>query len=462
MIPLWAHHLLSTLSFLLTLAFVSSILRSRRAAGSTVAWLFVICLIPYVGIPMYLFFSTRKFTTRLRKKTKIYHSASPGESAEVALSLPPIQRILHASGVPEAKPNRQIALLPSGVDAYNKLMELIRGARQSIHLTTFVFRNDPVGAAVVEALAERAAAGLDVRVLVDSLGATMIRHPSFNQLTRAGGKIAYFMPILHVPLQGRTNLRNHRKLLVVDGKTAVLGGMNIAQEYLGPTELPDRWVDLALHLEGGCVNDLQEIFLQDWAYANRGRDSEGRDSYERGPQGDSFLAQVVASGPDVAGDPLYDVLLSAINEAKTSVWVVTPYFIPDESLAKALELAAKRGVGVHIVIPKKSNHRLADLARGSFVRQLESGIEFGLFPRMIHAKVVLIDEKFAILGSANFDMRSLLLNFELGLAVYSKEVVVAVEQWIREKHRETTHDFAKANFWRDLAEGIGRVIGPIL
>lgn len=459
MIPWWAHQLLSTLVFLLTLVFVSSILRARRAAGSTLAWLFLICALPYVGIPFYLLLSGRKFKTLLKKKSKIYRSSAPQTFPE---NLSTTQRILWASGIPEAKLNHLIELLPTGVDAYNKIIQLIRGAQRSIHITTFIFGNDVVGNTVVEELVKKAAAGIDVRILVDSLGATLIRHPSFTRFIHAGGKIAYFMPMLHLPFQGRSNLRNHRKLMIVDEKFAVLGGMNLAQEYLGPTPDPNRWVDLGLQLEGDCVHDLEELFLQDWAYAtHKNRSVTVIES--PGAINGNFLAQVVASGPDVVGDPLYDVLLSAINESKTSVWIVTPYFIPDESLAKALELAAKRGVAIHVIIPLRSNHRLADLARGSFVRQLTSvGVHFGFFPKMIHAKALLVDRKLAILGSANFDMRSLLLNYEVGLAIYSEAALQAVEMWILQRQNETTFETPKSGYWRELVEGIGRVIGPIL
>lgn len=458
MSPWWAHYFISILTFLLTILFVSSILRAKRPAGSTLGWLIAICIIPYVGIPFYLFFSTRKFKTRLAEKRNVY-TISP--KLENPRELSPTQKILQASGVPPAKTNKLVELLPTGVDAYNNLLKLINSAEKTIHITTFIFGNDPVGRAVVEALTKKAALGVNVRILVDSLGAAIIRHPSFSNFKKAGGRLAYFMPVFHIPLRGRTNLRNHRKLLVVDNKFAIVGGMNLAQEYLGPTEDPKRWIDLGVKIEGDSVNDVENIFLQDWAYATR-EDSDATNT-QASNGGNEFLSQVVASGPDVAGDPIYDVLLSGIYEAKTCVRIVTPYFIPDESLAKALEIAAKRGVFIHIIIPRKSNHRLADLARGSFVRQLETaGAKIELHPKMIHAKAVLIDQKFAVLGSANFDMRSLLLNYELGLIIYAQDVLKSVENWIFEKQRETSGSLGRSGYWRDLAEGIGRVIGPII
>ncbi len=274
------------------------------------------------------------------------------------------------------------------------------------------------------------------------------------------------MPVLHLPFKGRTNLRNHRKLIVVDDKDAILGGMNLAQEYLGPTANAKQWVDLSLQITGDCVNDIQAIFLKDWAYASHRPSTETpsrlEPSLERSADGE-ILAQVVASGPDVQDDTIYDVLISSIYAAKKSIQVITPYFIPDESLTKALQLAAKRGVDIQIVIPKRSNHRLADFARGSFIRQLdENGVKICFYPKMIHAKAVMIDRSVAILGSANFDMRSLLLNYELGLIIYSEETLREVEGWIQHIISETSSGLSPSNFIRELFEGIGRVIGPML
>ena len=308
-------------------------------------------------------------------------------------------------------------------------------------------------------MTNKAAGGVEVKILVDSLGAAMVRLPSFKKLKEAGGQVAYFMPVIHVPLQGRANLRCHRKLMLVDESRAVLGGMNLAQEYMGPSVSLKRWVDLAVVIEGGCVVDLVNVFRHDWAYARK----EIPNYLKSQPSLGALSAQVVASGPDVVGDTLYDLLLNAINEARHEVWIVTPYFIPDETLHKSLTLATKRGVRVHVILPRRSNHALADLARGSFVRELmNAGVDFGFYPRMIHAKAVLVDKSLAVVGSANFDMRSLLLNYELGLVLYSGQNLESVEHWIRARHSETSPDLPPAGFFRDLAEGIGRVLGPIL
>jgi len=232
---------------------------------------------------------------------------------------------------------------------------------------------------------------------------------------------------------------------------------------MGPGLREKRWADLVLKMEGACVSDLQNIFLQDWNFTTGKTDHSffqkpNIESNGRGP-----FAQVIPSGPDVVGDPLYDILLSSIHLAKCEIQIVTPYFIPDESLAKALELAAKRGVKVQILIPRRSNHLLADLARGSFIRQLESsGVEFNFYNEMIHAKAVIIDSCYGIFGSANFDMRSLLINYELGLLVYDDAILKQVKKWIEICLVRSTRGYPKENFWLQITEGIGRIFGPFI
>lgn len=457
MIHFWLSHALSAASVVLTLVFVASILRTRRAAGSTIAWLIVIVAAPYVGIPLYLFLSTRKLRP----------APAPTIAADDALT--DIQKLFCKLGAPPPRTNSKIELLTSGESAYRDLLAAIQNARRSIFITTFIFGNDDVGVAITSALVEKAETGVEIRLLVDSLGAAAIGHPCFDKLKGSRAKVAYFMPVLHIPLRGRTNLRNHRKLMVIDSEIAFVGGMNLAEEYMGPRKSKSRWVDLAVRIEGGCVADIENLFRADWLYAtNDDLSPPGLPPAPTGPPsaasaGTQTNAQLIASGPDVASDPLYDLLLTSIYRARRSIAVVTPYFIPDESLAKALELAAKRGLSVRVIIPKRSNHRLADLARGSFVRQLtEAGVEFGYFPRMIHAKAVLFDNDLGLVGSANFDMRSLLLNYELGLALYSNESLAALASWMEARFQETTRPQLSTSASLQIAEGLGRVLGPLL
>ncbi len=378
---------------------------------------------------------------------------------DILLREEPVEKLLGGSGVPPAKGGHQAKLLATGEKAYAQIAGLISSAQSRIHLTTFIFAADPVAESLMRLLEKKAEEGVQVRILLDSVGSLMVRHTSFKRLRDNGGQVVFFNPILHVPFMRRTNLRNHRKVLIVDSRRAIVGGMNIGEEYMGPQPDPNRWTDLCLQMEGPGVQDMEDIFTEDWKFST-GKEP-GRDS--PAPAGGECVLQIIASGPDVISDPLYDALLSLIFQAKQRIWIATPYFIPDESLTRALELAARRGVDVRLLMPRRSDHFLADMARGTYMRQLlKAGCRAPLSEKMLHAKAFLVDGGYAILGSANFDMRSLLLNYEIGVLIRVGKPLAEVEEWFQAQFALAgTSDF-KVNYWRDLLESVGRVLGPLI
>lgn len=452
-------HFLTIVSFLLTIVFISLILRSRKSPASTFVWLIAITAIPYIGIPLYLFFSERKFIRKSRQKTALFSTET--RFNQTPLSARRVERILLAGGCPPRREHQEVEFLETGEKAYHTLIEMIHSAESSIQIETFIFGNDPVAHQIKAALTKRARDGIHVQVLVDAVGSSWMNHPSFSELKSAGAKIAYFTPLFHFPLWGRSNLRNHRKMILIDGKTVLIGGMNIAQEYLGPQPDADRWIDLSIKIKGTLVKDLQAIFLSDWNYTLESNDLIP--SLVENQNTSTSELQVAASGPDVPSDPIYEALISAIFDAQTRIWISTPYFIPDEALTKALELAAKRGVDVRLLIPEHSNHTLADLSRGSFIRQLQSaGAQIFLFPKMIHAKAILFDQSSIFIGSANMDLRSLLLNYEVGVFLYSIKEIQKASLWFDRLFSVSKVGFKKTGFFGDLAEGVGRLLSPLL
>ncbi|MEO5969088.1 MAG: phospholipase D-like domain-containing protein [Bdellovibrionia bacterium] len=456
-------HLLSVISFLLGMLLISQLLRERKAPGSTVAWLLLMILIPYVGAPLYLTFGGRKIKKRASKKQRLYPSLPFWKAS---LEILPIERILLSSGVPSIKSDNHVELLSTGEQAYSELKKLIQGAKKSIHITTFILGKDKVGEDILSQLQIQAQRGVEVCLLLDGFGSLWVTNRSLRLLRAAGGQVAFFLPIFRIPLFGRSHLRNHRKAVIVDGKSAIIGGMNLAEEYLGPTPSPKRWVDLSLLVKGSAAGDLEDIFCSDWAFASE--HSLAKVLSAKGSEipvtSGTAKIQVVASGPDVSGDPLYDSILSAVFGAQKRVWIATPYFIPDETLSKALELAARRGVDVRLLVPKRSDHFLADLCRGSYLRQLDraGGQIFYFVPRMMHAKVAIIDESYAIVGSANIDMRSLLLNYEIGAYLYSSETIQMISEWFSFLQKDTVSRRLRKYRGAELLDGLGRILGPML
>jgi cardiolipin synthase len=235
--------------------------------------------------------------------------------------------------------------------------------------------------------------------------------------------------------------------------------MNIADEYMGAGK--NVWIDVAVQIEGQAVQDLEEVFRRDWQFATG---IEVDSSFDQSPTLTSNnQIQIIPTGPDLKNDPLYDFILNLIYNAKEHIWLATPYFIPDESLAKALELALRRGVEVKIWVPKRSNHRLADFAGRSYLHDLFSvGAEILYVSKMMHGKALVVDTNYALSGSANFDMRSLFINYEIGIVTFGKEVILSFKNWFETLPAERLTIWPKHNFYERLVEEVARVLGPVI
>jgi cardiolipin synthase len=459
----WIFSVLPHLGFLLALVLMASLLRQRRSPSSTIAWLLVILLAPYVGVPLYLIFGGRKVRRMARRKAQIYHPSTEPRRGE---NQGTVDQLLASYGVPPASAGNRLDLVTDGHDAYDQVLRIISEAHSTIHITTYILGRDDASRALVECLTRQALAGVAVRVLIDDWGSWRVRRWSLAPLIDAGGEVSHFMPVFHAPFRGRANLRNHRKLVVVDGRIALTGGMNLAWPYIGPPDVKDLWLDLSVVVEGPAVFELEALFASDWQFAT-GTDPGGNAlpaPPQEGNGAKSSVVQVVASGPDVAGDPLYESLLALIFSARSRIWIVTPYFVPDEMLARALGLAARRGVDVRVIVPEHSNHLSADLARASYLRDLHNagGRVLLYTPVMLHAKAVVFDDQLAVIGSANMDMRSLFLNFEVALFVASPGRVREVADWALGLMADSTRELPAPGWPRELAENVVRLLSPLL
>jgi cardiolipin synthase len=473
----WTDHWLlpeitAHLGFLLALVLLAYLIRQRRSPASTMAWLLLVLFLPYVGVPLFLMFGGRKMSRMARRKADVYDRSRP------RLACPSgggIERFLLSYGGPPACGGNRVELLTGGEQAFGFLLQMIEGAQSTIHITTYILGRGDVGREIVARLAQRAAAGVRVRILLDDVGSWRVGRRYLAPLLKEGARVAYFMPMLHIPFRGRANLRNHRKIVVVDSRKAITGGMNLAWPYMGPMPNPGCWRDLSAIVEGPAVADLESLFFSDWAFATGEQlttpaegsartDAGSGTEAHRPPAAGNSLVQVVASGPDVPDDPLYETLVSQIFAATERIWIVTPYFVPDEMLARALNLAARRGVDVRLIVPVRSNHISADLARASYLRELrEAGGKVLLYqPVMLHAKAVIFDEHLAVIGSANMDNRSLFLNYEVALFLYSREQVESVSSWAKGLEADCLLDLPKAGWTRQMAEDVVRLLSPLL
>lgn len=463
-------HLLTVGGFLLAVFLIARLMSEKRQPGNTVAWLLVITLIPYVGVPLYLLFGGRKLRRLVARKTRLTPAPVPGASVSNPVATGATAQALVLGGACLPVGGNTVRFITHGEDAFAELTRQIREARHTIHLMTFLLGRDETGRDLVGLLAQRAREGVRVRLLLDAVGCLFTGRGFVDPIRRAGGEVARFMPVLPLQRRGSANLRNHRKIAVFDHRTAILGGHNLAGEYMGPTPRRKRWRDFGAVIEGPAVDLFNEIFLADWCFAS-GQSIDvlhaEKDGAASVPSGACEL-QVVASGPDVAGDPLYEGILSFIQEAEQRVWIITPYFIPDEALFRSLLVKARTGREVKLIVPARSNHRIADHARRFYLRELqEAGAQVLLFqPGMMHCKGLIVDDRVGLLGSANFDLRSLFVNFEIGVFVYSPPEVRAMRAWAGELVTHcvplTADRLARRRLLGNVAEDLSRLFAPLL
>jgi cardiolipin synthase len=460
-------HLLTVAGFFLAVFAIARLMSERKQPGNTFAWLFAIVFVPYLGVPLYLLFGGRKIRKLVGRKARL-QPASPGTVA-VPANAGFAARVFTRDGACPPIGGNRVRFLTTGEESFAALEQGLREARESIHIMTFILGNDAVGRRLVRLLAQRAREGVKVRLLLDALGCLRTSGRFCDPLRQAGGEVVSFMPMLPLQTRGSANLRNHRKIVVLDHRVAAVGGRNLAVEYMGPTPLKRRWRDLGALIEGPAVRQLEQVFLADWAFASGQpleRLQQELPEAWPAPAGHADL-QVVASGPDVAGDPLYEGILSLVQQAQRSVWIVTPYFIPDEVLQRSLMVQARAGLDVRVVVPARSNHPITDLARRHHLRELQkAGVQVLLYqPGMNHAKLLFVDGETALFGSANMDLRSLFVNFEIGLVSYSPAEAAAVRAWIEEvfglskplAERRRGHRFFPA-----IGEEIARLLAPLL
>lgn len=431
----------------------------RRHPSAAIGWVLGMVTFPYLFLPLFLVFGRRKAVRPPPHRVPL-----KGEQLRAAVP-PPVPiwagQLLAAMELDAAQPNAQVRFHDDGLQALQALLALIERARRSIDISTYVFGPDVVGRQIANALEQAAQRGVKVRLLVDGVGCWRLLPAQVRPLRRAGVLVRRFMVPLMQPTRGGSNLRNHRKLAVADGVYLWSGGRNLADEYFLPSRQGHpAWVDLSFSLQGGLAGMVAGQFEADWRAARGRRRPMWLSPAMPLGGGDQAWAQWVPSGPDHADDILHALYLASAFHAQRSITLVSPYFVPDDALLEAWCLACRRGVRLRIVLPLKSNHRLADWARERALRSLAlAGAEIYCSPFMVHAKLVMVDEHMALCGSANLDGRSLLLNYEAMTAFYSATEISWLEQWCATQISHCQRYKSRApRWWRDLAEGLVRAV----
>jgi cardiolipin synthase len=398
--------------------------------------------LPYIVLPMYLVFGRRKLMRRsLRRATG---HAGTGHWA---------QDLIESFGLSAASP-ASINMHEDGHESAAALFTAMSESNRRLDICTYILADDDFGRECMRRMMECARRGVEVRLLLDGVGALQLPGSCFKQMRAAGIKTAIFSPLLARRTQGPRNLRNHRKMVVADGFMLWAGGRNLAAEYFFGKAGTPAWRDLTFDLRGAAADAAAAQFEADWIAAC-GKPAE-HEVAARLSDSSRDQAQFLPSGPDQAEDTVHALLIDACFHARSRILAVTPYFVPDVALETAMRLAARRGVQIDLVIPATSNHRLADFARSRALRSLSSaGANVHLLSYMNHAKAVVFDDSLALSGSPNLDSRSLLLNYECAVVFYGRGEIEWLAKWITALRVDSRpFDCTPPGLLRDLAEGL--------
>ena len=430
-------YLLIYLINILTAAVVIFI--ERRNISTTWAWLFVLVFLPVLGFFLYIIIGQNLSRLKLYKlkgrdvsliqglreeqKRKIKTREIYFKDLAVEKYTDLIYLNLTSSNAVFTQDNC-VKIFTDGRSKFAALLDSIQQAKDHIHLLYYILRNDELGRTIVQALIAKVKEGVKVKVLYDDVGSPRLDRKLLRPLKEAGGEIAAFFPSKIPYLNIRLNYRNHRKIVVIDGKVGYIGGYNIGNEYLGTNKQIGSWRDTHLKITGSAVQSLQAQFCLDW---NLSSGSPLTYCHAHFPpldmQGDVGL-QIISSGPNSELQQIKDAYLKMIYTSRESIYLQTPYFVPDEGFLTALKIAAMSGVDVRIMIPQKADHRFITWASSSYLGELlKSGVRCYLYiTGFLHAKTIVVDNKIASVGTANIDIRSFKLNFEINAFIYDSRI----------------------------------------
>jgi len=472
---------LGVLVEVIALALIPFVVLRRKEPSSTAAWILALVFLPGLGATLFLLFGRdrlrlpvqRKHETDAAVARRAHHRhGRPSEAlreAALARLASRVERELFrvSSALAGAEPTtgNTTELLVDGNATYEAIGRAIDGAARRVYAEYYLVRAGETADWLAGKLAAAARRGVEVKLLLDGYGSFWIGRRWVRSLRRAGVEVAFFLPARLIFFQPM-NLRNHRKIVVVDGDTAFTGGINVGDEYRGAR---GPWRDTHLAVHGPAAAALAHVFEQDWTFATR-RELAGLDDPPRREHGDATVA-IVRSGPDIRGterETIHRVFFSAITIARSRVYVTTPYFIPDRAMIVALQTAALRGVDVRLLLPGRSNHPVVSEAGRSFYEELlEAGVqiyEYG--PGMIHAKTMVVDGAVALVGSANMDLRSFRLNFEVHAVVRDERTAARLEAAFADdlaaSRRIELAAFRARGAARRVLEGAARLLTPLM
>lgn len=466
------------------LLLISMIFLEKRKPQNIISWMTVLTFLPVLGFLLYVIFgSGLSVRTRHMMKKKAI------SERDIIKNIDGIQNLNNAKldGLTEKDkqiitycfnygaypcPGSKVEIINNGIEKISSLKEDLLNAKKSINIEYYIFAKDMVGKQIMEILCQKAREGVDVRLIYDSIGSRKTPRRFFKQLTKAGGKVAeFFPPLMHIRfLHLKLNYRNHRKIVVIDGKIGYTGGINIRDDHMSLNKKLSPWRDTHVRIEGAGVYGLQNIFIDDWRYCKK--DNTPPKTYiQQGffptPElkGDATV-QILSSGPDSQEPKIKEAFIKLIATAEKRVWIQTPYFVPDDSFLSALRIALKSGVDVRIMVPSKPDKKSVYYVTLSYLKELaEMGAKIYLYDGFLHSKTLLVDENKLSIGSCNMDNRSFGLNFEDTAIIYSSKLNKSYQKTFKEdinhSYEVNIVYFKRKRWLTKILQAIFRLLAPL-
>lgn len=457
---------------------ITIILLEFKDPSKALGWVFISLCLPLIGFGMY-YFLAQDYTARRRMRKRWYMNRKMRQLDKISFveditqlnnrqmqDNPTMFHLLaHMSDCPITSGNRS-QVLTNGRETFDAIFSAIQGAVHHIHIEFYILRDDAIGTELLKLLMEKASQGVAIRVITDGVGSLELSTRYIQKMKDAGIQYFSFLPLWFSFFRRRLNYRNHRKIVIVDGKVGFIGGLNIGDEYVGRNDKTGFWRDTHLQLEGDAVYELQTIFLHDWAFAS-GERLDNPIMYPEHACDGHEQVKIVPSGPDSKRDFIQEMYFGAICHAKERVWIATPYFVPDQGIQLALKTAALSGIDVRIIIPERSDSIIVDWASRAYLEPLLlAGVKFYAYQQgFIHAKTFVMDKALAGVGSANLDMRSFFSNFELNAVLFDEQAIERVERDFIMDYADSTmfvyEQFRNRSRKQKMLESLSRLLSPL-
>ena len=458
---------------------LSLVFIERKEPTTTWAWLLIMLILPGFGFVIYLLLGQNFSRERLFKEKKKLDKYKRFElsknwadnreehyDSEKYLDL--IKMNFNHSGADYTLGN-DVQIFFNGEDKFKHLIYDLKNAKKYIHIQYYIFKRDNLGKEIIEILEDKAREGVEVRFLVDSMGSYTLTKTLLKEFIQNGGKFEIFFPGILPHINTRINYRNHRKMVIIDGEYGYTGGFNVGDEYVNLDKKIGFWRDTHIRIKGEAVNDLTDRFLLDWCYASGEEieEFEGYYSKESFRSGECGI-QIVTSGPDHNEEYIKNAYIKMISNAKKNVYLETPYLVPDEPMLDTLKIAALSGVDVRIVIPGKPDHPFMKWAASSYCGDLlEAGVRIYTYNKgFIHSKTIVTDSEVSTVGTANMDIRSFRLNFEVNAFIFNSTIAKVMEKQfiedISESNELTVEEYNNRARLVRIKESVIRLISPIL